>query len=553
MRRFTHPSCRLDVDVEEAIQLVRRFLHEETSPSDWVIINEVRTPRVTRLILQDRASSFHLVRPSRAQWRFQSLDDGSKVEFQYILTARQLLVLHLLLITCFLIVGMVLRLSPLSALGLVLGLSATILGGSLLLAWAMTTTVADHARSFCKYAHDETGVAIPFVQGFFGGKAGGLTLMCYALLLVAGFVSIFLRDYQALVLFESVGFVSLLVLLVPYALLVTTSERLDDRLSHSMPYLMGVITLITYASWPQLMRTAATTTRAALLVLVILCASFFLWCTIRVCKRLAAVPEPHELSLTLTPDPTWVQTSATGMNLLIWAVAIYTQYQASAWFIRTSKDTLDFCWAVPLALGYATLIAVAVRRTMQLGRELRNAPTDLMVKCRELALGLRTTPPRLAIGTTNHAEYHLLFGPVISIVDNDTKLPKAEIEALLLHELWHIQEHARLLCILDLLGTITFCGRGLLGIIINPRDYEFAADQAAAAELNRLHHDHNGYEIVASMISTASRQDTTGKKKKPSSIGLLAHLFFGNGAQWYQHPTVEERRRALKEESRCPA
>jgi Zn-dependent protease with chaperone function len=122
-----------------------------------------------------------------------------------------------------------------------------------------------------------------------------------------------------------------------------------------------------------------------------------------------------------------------------------------------------------------------------------------------------------------------------------------EQDALILHELHHASNHSRLLGLLNAISTVTLCGRGLLTILLDPRQAEFDADQAAVRGLQAL--GRAGEETVSSMIGKLAAlhltNQTSAHRAAPSSARLVAELFFGDVSTWYRHPSMDERLAAL--------
>lgn len=540
------------------MRLATIFLEDQQPPWAVTALNDASDN--TMLRLQRHVRPWQLFQPTRIAWHFTRQDRTTTIRFRYFLNLRQLLLAHAILLPCLLTLALVLITGASTDAALMAGCSTAIVLAALLIAFVANPNCPRLTNAFCKYAYDTTGETIPLRHGPLSGKAGSATYLAYAIILVIGFLAILLADKNILTVFLTTGFFRIMLVLIAYTATLWAIQAIDQELRHLLPYLIGVIALGTYTSWPTLdaaIPEDAIIYRLLAFAVITTTTTFFLWLATHYMHRVRNNPDPFEVDTSRTRTTT-ARIARITMHVTLWAVTLDAQYQALIETIARRQratghdEALTIAWAAPLVLATITLLWRATQRTITLTKACHAAPRDLRTACARNAQCLSILAPRVAItsAAATHAEHHPLLGPVIIVGTNDTTtLSPPELDALLLHELAHLKHHARLLCILDVLGTLTLCGRGIITSSIDARRTEFEADRDATRALDRLYG--NGNEIMQAMIPKAARN--APRHEELTSLALLDDLFFGTSARWYQHPYLQERLQALRERDQCPA
>jgi Zn-dependent protease with chaperone function len=188
---------------------------------------------------------------------------------------------------------------------------------------------------------------------------------------------------------------------------------------------------------------------------------------------------------------------------------------------------------------------------------MKPASPELTAHCAQLAIENGIAPPvvrTMSVGSS-HVVPRCFRPPVVSLASAELDaLDDEERDALILHELHHVRQHTGPLGLLLALSTFTQGARGVLTILLDPRQAEYDADDSAVQVLNRR--DDAGQSTVSRMLSkldavhfkTRLRTTTGGTPVAtvtPSGWRFLADLLFGDGDSWYQHPTMTERLQAI--------
>lgn len=359
----------------------------------------------------------------------------------------------------------------------------------------------------------------------------------------------------------------LVLLLVMVAIGITQQGR--RRFRFHTPYFAGCISVTVFCAWPALSDTLGTHPYPALLFAPLFgCSIFILFLAHR-----ALTYETDERVTTYErsidqPEPAWRQYTLVSIVLVVWTGAAAMQGHAIVWaaalFVRDPHRPtmlLDLLWACMLALPFVLLGVRALDRADVLRRKSNATPEPLRARVARLAplMGMRT--PRVASNNSgvSYAQHHLLLGPVICVSSRTLDaLPSDLGDALILHELAHLKLHTGKLAILELIASFTLFGYGVISIIIDSRRLEFEADAMAARALSAT--GRPGYELMLQLISKTSsqrRKPTTNPEQheqqdSTDSAWPLEALFLGDGALWYQHPSVPERTRALERRVPCP-
>jgi len=144
------------------------------------------------------------------------------------------------------------------------------------------------------------------------------------------------------------------------------------------------------------------------------------------------------------------------------------------------------------------------------------------------------------------------------------ELSERELEGLLAHELWHVKQHTIRFKLLVILSEWTFMGKGFLVSLLNSVRMEFQADNFAIYWLERRNIPRDIYikmlrkiEAYNTMVEAKNEiSESLGveeKRKEKNFISrwkMLFRVYLGDEFFWYIYPTIEERIRRIKGQSK---
>jgi Zn-dependent protease with chaperone function len=540
------PTYRLQSSIEEAEDLVKAF----HANNNWTINNAEERGDAVRLSATANKQP-HWFGPARATWHLRRENDATIIQLQLRRSVIPLIATLLAMAAslAFQLKAILFGVAPEDWIPIMPGAVA-------LLWWTAGGHCAAFFQGFRKATLDATGypavlvhnsspVASPaLLNPFIAGELGiFLTAICQpeaAVIRNAGF---------------ALSMIPCFVLIAALAVSKDTNNQLYSR----TPYFIGIIALVMYTAWPKLdeyTRSDANHATISALTYCLLAAFtlFFLWLAAKVLKNLARTERPADINPSPPEHRRSVRASVTGSILLLWIVAVTAQTIALRSIISRltshSATVLDWVWATPLIAAYAALAVQRIRTTNAFARDTSIAPPALTARCRELAILNDTGAPIVHVvdGTASYARPGLFGAPAVCLSAAALRfLDHDEQDALILHELHHARHHSGLLAVLETISLVTLCGRGITTILLDPRQAEFDADQAAVRGLDRL--GIAGEETVSAMIGKLAAMrftnNTTTAPRKPGGIRLVADLFFGDGSSWYCHPSMDERLTAL--------
>lgn len=424
----------------------------------------------------------------------------------------------------------------------------------LLLAWVCRAECREVVLRYAEHLHTAGTLPSGRTTMLFDVASPALFITGIILTLSSS-VSVLLADHELpSFLTKGLPLSCLLLLLLFLALMITQAGR--RRFRFHLPYFAGSVAVAIYCVWPMMSEATGIRERSLLFAVILAGTAFLLWIA---ATSLAEVTDHRHTTYGKTTDAPETTTRAYPLIvavLTIWATMAYLQAHAIIWAARLFLHPahppvlVNIVWACILAAAYLILGVRALHRMIILRRETNAASPEQRDTVQRLAAHLRTPTPRVATSTTgvSHAQRHLVLGPALSLSDDVDALPPDQRDALILHELAHLKLHSRSLAFLELLASFTLCGHGVISMLIDSRQLEFEADQAAAEAL--CSSGLPGYALMQRVIvRRAKPRHGVGPERQRWP---LEALFFGDTALWYRHPSLVERTRALEREVPCP-
>lgn len=539
------PTFRLRASIEEVGDLVAGFL-----PTNWIIHESRVRGNTVQVTAKATTRSF----PLAAAVFVLSPDRGETVVQVRLCLGPAALIFVSLVLTASLVFqfkAVLQTIMPADAIPIILSIV-------LLLLWS----ARDHATGFVR-ALRKTGLPVTVLhEGL--TQASPHVLALFALAEFSVFLTTLVQKNGWVV--GSAGFAQSIAPLLVLFIALLLGQTAEGQLRYRLPYLVGIIALILYSAWPSLDDAVRNPPDhyalfgPVLFGIVLLGTLYMLWLTGNFLRdllkrELDIVPPNHA-------KPTGVRFTVTGSVLLIWAIATYTQvFAVRSVITRFSHPptmhvalVLRDAWCLVLIVAYATMAYRRVRRSITFRKMLQPPSAELLCRFSDLAITAEVHPPRVCLitGSQSFVAPRVCRRPMVCLSTAElAELDNHERDALLLHELYHVRKHSTLLGILEAVSVITLCGPGILTILVDPRQSELDADQAAITGLKKLRLP---TAVLGTLISKAAGRETRrrfettnhpGTHNVPSGAQLVSEMFFGDGASWYRHPTMTERLEAI--------
>jgi Zn-dependent protease with chaperone function len=349
---------------------------------------------------------------------------------------------------------------------------------------------------------------------------------------------------------------ALFAILITLLIASLISGGFHRRVRNQDTYFRAAIIMTTYAAWPALdtMIYGRINNAPRAITLLAFDALIFL--------ILWAIPKSGPQT-TSNNSPQKAQRPQIGIITGLWLLTAYTQISAIIWTItrittRGPRNAIpETLWIIPIILAHTIIITNAHKKYAKIRPHLQTIQSALVTRVRILSQLLDTTTPRVALipGNQSYIQRTPMGRPVLCIATRPFhRLTIDQQNALILHELYHVKKHHGITAILETLSVAVLCGRGLLTVLIDPQQFEYDADNAAATALIR--DGRQGKRIVRECLYVLSMQGLDNEQitRPPASDPLsvtpsIKEVLFGNAGFWYEHPSIKERISALAEDT----